>query len=210
MSEVLTASEKAEHAIQWITYLPDYPQALNGTFSLGNHKEGYDVIGAGCAITNTPHGSDDWWNNEFTNRVGMMDSLGAFPKGTMFFKQSSLADIHSFTSAGFKKISTIMKNHPEKIFHPEVALLIREHFDNLKPLKAYTVTMAKHSTSSVLVLARNVSQAKKMGYPAAKEVGNDKFTDVRATRFPHDDKVASEPAVISDIRELWGYNPEDS
>lgn len=126
-----TTEEQIKNAIKWIDELPNYKQAPMGKRSkLGNADNGYCCLGAGCVITGTEFISDRPANHEFQDKVGLIHLCGDFIKDNTYFGEYCLAFVNDNTDAGFKRISKLLKTHPDWIFKKEVAEGIRKHYSN--------------------------------------------------------------------------------
>lgn len=124
-----TTEEQIKNAIKWIDELPNYKQAPIGKRSrLGDADNGYCCLGAGCVITDVKFDSENIHSNEFARKVGLNDSGGALGDN-WYYNQKHLTDINDNTNAGFKRISNLMKTHPDWMFEKEVAEGIRKHYN---------------------------------------------------------------------------------
>ena len=125
----MNAQEQAKNAIRWIDTLPSYKQAPMGRRGrLGLKTIGFCCLGAGCkelSIDYDPYGS---YSRDFRLSVGLRHSNGSFADDNIYYGEARLDDINDNTNAGFKRISKLMKTHPDWMFNPEVAQLIKEHY----------------------------------------------------------------------------------
>lgn len=123
---------RAKNAIKWIENLPSYKQApKEDRECLGSSEWGYCCLGAGCEILEIDFETHDIVSNRFRYAVGLKDRKGRFTLGKkhpVFYNRPSLASVNDYTNAGFKRIASLMKRHPDWMFENEVAPLIAKHF----------------------------------------------------------------------------------
>ena len=144
----ITNKQKALDAILWIDRLAT-TKAKQQDGRLGDSEKGYCCLGYGCQVLDVPFESEDSYSEEFQQRIGLLSSFGSFhvphdnPKGRIMKNInvpivedgdrdeqsiSSLADLNDDTKYSFRKISTIIKKYPEKLFEPKVASKIKKHY----------------------------------------------------------------------------------
>jgi len=124
--------KQIKNAIKWIDNLPNYKQAPYGNrMKLGNAEDGYCCLGAGCKILNIPYIDKLGLSVEFKHEVGLKYNNGMFIKEDQtYYDCDSLTSLNDITKAGFKRITKLMKSHPEWMFEPEVAKGIKQHYTN--------------------------------------------------------------------------------
>lgn len=132
----ITPKEQAKNAIKWIDTLPSYPQAKQQRGKLGDEKMGFCCLGAGCRELGIDYHPNSGTSLEFRTEVGLKTVVGGFTESTdagcyerMYYDQTSLTEVNDATHAGFKRIANLLKTHPEWMFKPEVAKLIRSHYE---------------------------------------------------------------------------------
>jgi hypothetical protein len=126
--------EQAKNAIQWIDTLPNYKQAPKGKRGrLGNPEIGFCCLGAGCFELGIEYDWGDGISFDFQHEVGLFDDCGIFKvTNKYFYGKAVLTAINDHTHAGFKRIAKLLKTKPHWMFEPEVAELIKEHYEGEK------------------------------------------------------------------------------
>lgn len=128
-----TPKQQAKNAIQVIDALPSYKQAKFGERGrLGDLVNGFCCIGAGCYELGIEFRPGDGSSADFEGAVGLISMGGWFYDGNTYYGRGSLASVNDYTHAGFKRIANLMKTKPEWMFLPEVAKLIRLHYEGVK------------------------------------------------------------------------------
>jgi len=131
MNEI-TNEQKAKNAIKWIENLPNYKQAEIGhRGSLGNEYEGYCCLGAGCEILEIPFNPMDTNSDCLKEAVGLKHKDGDLNtnRENKFYGNRYLVEVNDKTNAGFKRISKLLKKHPDWMFENEVAKIITKNFN---------------------------------------------------------------------------------
>lgn len=127
----MTPQEQANNAIRWIDTLPSYKQTeMASRMSLGGELIGYCCLGAGvCELFDTkdPYTIKDPYA-EFKALVGLVTTMGDFKDGHRYLQWDNLVSVNDRTQAGFKLISKLLRTHPDWMFKPEVAELIKQHY----------------------------------------------------------------------------------
>lgn len=122
----MKVGEQAVNAIKWIDELPSYKQSPEGR-KLGDEENGYCCIGAACVITGTPYSPKNATSNSIVGVVGLKDDIGYFGLHE-FYGNTALTTVNDYSKAGFKRIATLLKTHPDWMFEPKVAELITKHY----------------------------------------------------------------------------------
>lgn len=124
----MKTEEKVKNAIIWIDTLPNYKQAEVGLRGvLGDYIDGYCCLGAGCAALSINFLEHDGVSHDLQEAVGLIAAVGHLP-GNIFFGYDALTKINDHTLAGFKRISGLLKTHPDWMFIEEVAQGIKDHY----------------------------------------------------------------------------------
>ena len=125
----MKAQEQAKNAIRWIDTLPSYKQARKGSRGmLGDENIGFSCLGAGCEELGIKHWSESIYSRGFGVATGLRNLMGLFEGSNSYYGEYSLSGVSDYTNAGFKRISKLLKTHPDWMFKPEVAKLIKEHY----------------------------------------------------------------------------------
>ena len=124
----MTASEQAANAIKWIEDLPSKKQAPLGERGyLGDKVHGFCCLGAGCSVLDIGFQAYATRSDALMEAAGLKTNTGDFSK-KRYYSRGNLMGLNDETKAGFKRIATLMKNHPNWIFELDVAKLISEHY----------------------------------------------------------------------------------
>lgn len=129
----LTTKQKAKNAIKWIKGLK-MTKLNQQKGQLGDIEEGFCCLGFGCHHLKVDYSFDDADNEDFAQKVGLLDTGGTFrkklkaKKWPLSFEAESLISLNDDFDAPFKLISKIMREEPELMFEAPVAKLIKEEF----------------------------------------------------------------------------------
>lgn len=133
---MITTEQKIENAIKWIKGLK-YTKLPQANGSLGDRESGFCCLGYGCSRLNIDYDPNNGDSDEFQKQVGLLTTTGRFSSnfdieyingwGNFRFS-NSLVSLNDDANYSFRKISTVLINHPEKIFEEEVAKGIKEYF----------------------------------------------------------------------------------
>lgn len=127
-----TVEEQIANAVYWIDKLPEGKQApIDFRGYLGNETKGFCCLGFGCHVLNVPYDYGAGISHKFQQAVGLITQSGSFTEGAEpFYKEYALSVINDHTNAGFKRISQLMRKHPEYMFTTAVAAGIRKHYES--------------------------------------------------------------------------------
>lgn len=135
-SEVISPVKQAANAIRWIDSLPSRKQAsFINRGRLGDPDRGYCCLGAGCEELDVPYLPNNGASQLFARKVALLSLRGDFQNKKTYYKKTSLIGVNDYTNAGFKRISRLMRTHPEWMFKPEVAKLIRAYYERKDSIK---------------------------------------------------------------------------
>ena len=133
----ITVTQQIQNAILWIDNLPNQKQAPTGSKGrLGDATEGFCCLGGGCATLNITYNMHNLVSRELMNATGLAYPGGAFFGFNKFYNQTSLAGVNDATLAGFKRISKLMRTHPEWMFTKKAAKGLRKHYENRERQRA--------------------------------------------------------------------------
>ena len=125
-----TTEQQVKNAIKWVEALRsgEYKQAPFGNRAkLGNEEDGYCCLGVGCVVLELKHSPLDEHSSRLKDAVGLRYVEGNLLYSS-YYRAASLGMINDMTHAGFKRIGTLLKTHPEWVFKMEVAKKLKEHY----------------------------------------------------------------------------------
>lgn len=125
MSEV-SNKQKLKNIVVWVDAL-ESGQYKQGKEQLGDAKSGFCCLGVGCNVLGIEYNPHSEISKVLAEKTGLAHEYGKFTTGE-YFGLDRLTTINDETNAGFKRIAKLIKNHPDWLFIPEVAELVKEHY----------------------------------------------------------------------------------